>query len=350
MRNPRDTAPYNDPDTPTVPLADAAALDLATPTSLASSTTTITAILNTNPTPTGPSNVSLKQATTSNTTPAPTPTPPTAQSQRPPIPETLTQALVDATPALKRLQQDLLILTSFPDNSSLFWRPPWFPPGPHAGNLWTLHNPPNVVTERIRNPPNPLWVVYTRRMRREGDPEPVYIKSWTQWRRVCDLYGVPRDFLDEGMVRLVGLGLGVDGEGSGIQAPRNWPLYPEPQIPGLGAYTLDPARCATHLPRKFHNLTTGDHDAGFVEQVEVDADGVLHVVQREEYVRGVADRRWNWVPWTREQEKSCAELKVRVRGWNSRMKMGRSAVESKQVEENEEDKERSTVKRARSLA
>ncbi|KAH7078313.1 hypothetical protein FB567DRAFT_132270 [Paraphoma chrysanthemicola] len=341
MQDRRHTPPYSDPDTPIIPPADP-----ATPTSLASSTVTAATILNTNPTPTIPSKLSLKQATTSTTAPTP---PLTTPTQRPPIPETLTQALVESNSALKRLQQDLLILTSFPDNSSLLWRPPWFPPGPHTGTFWTLHNPPNVVTERITNPSNPLWVVYTRRMRRESDPEPAYIKSWTQWARVCEIYGIPGDFLGEGMVALVRLGLRYDAEG-GVLAPRNWPLYPEPQIPGQRAYALDPARCATHLPPRFSNLITEDHGAGFVEQVEVGADGTLSVLQREEYVRSVADRRWSWVPWTREQETSCAGLKVRVRGWNGGIKRGGSGVESKRVEGNEEDDEEGRrVKRARSL-
>jgi hypothetical protein len=39
------------------------------------------------------------------------------------IPIDLTQPMVEANPELKRLQQDLLILTSFNDNSSLYWRP-----------------------------------------------------------------------------------------------------------------------------------------------------------------------------------------------------------------------------------
>jgi hypothetical protein len=44
-------------------------------------------------------------------------------------------------------------------------------------------------------------------MREPGDPEPVYVKSWEEWERVCDLRGVPRDYLCEGQVRLIRVGL-----------------------------------------------------------------------------------------------------------------------------------------------
>jgi hypothetical protein len=37
-----------------------------------------------------------------------------------------TQTDVNAKPKVKRLQQDLLVLTSFKDNSTLHWRPIWF--------------------------------------------------------------------------------------------------------------------------------------------------------------------------------------------------------------------------------
>jgi hypothetical protein len=66
-------------------------------------------------------------------TPLPKPAPNTIPTNSPP----------------KRLQLDLLLLTSFPDNSTLYWRPPWFAQLPPPLSHWTLHNPPNVVTERL---------------------------------------------------------------------------------------------------------------------------------------------------------------------------------------------------------
>lgn len=131
---------------------------------------------------------------------------------RPHIPPNLTQAMITASPALKRLQRDLLILTSFHDTDTLHWRPSWFQQAPYSANFWTLYNPPNVVTELL--PQQRLGrLVYTRRMRREGDPEPVGIKSWEQWNRVCDMRGVPRDWLSEEMVGFMRLGLRRDGRG-----------------------------------------------------------------------------------------------------------------------------------------
>lgn len=131
----------------------------------------------------------------------------------PDIPDILTQDLVDADPALKRLQQDLLILTSFRDNETLHWRPSWFPQGGFATKWWTLHNPPDVVTE-ILPAPEFGHKVYTRRMRRAEDPMPLYIKTWEQWRMYCAFYGVPEDFLDRKMVELLRLGLPRDKEGN----------------------------------------------------------------------------------------------------------------------------------------
>lgn len=132
--------------------------------------------------------MSLNSSPTSKTTPSyETPIP---------IPPDLTQSLVLSSPRLHRLQQDLLVLTSFNENSTLHWRPSWFAQDPHAASFWTLYNPPNVVTELL--PHKKLGrLVYTRRMRREGDEEPMYVKSWEQWERMCDLRGVPRGWLGE---------------------------------------------------------------------------------------------------------------------------------------------------------
>jgi hypothetical protein len=130
----------------------------------------------------------------------------------PPIPLNLTQALVNANPTLKRFQQDLLILTSFHDTSTLHWRPSWFPQHPHNTTFWTLYNPPNVITELL--PHARLGrLVYTRRMRKPDDPEPMYVKSWEDWERVCGLRGVPRDYLCREQVGLMRMGLGRDGKG-----------------------------------------------------------------------------------------------------------------------------------------
>jgi hypothetical protein len=101
------------------------------------------------------------------------------------------------------------------------------------------------------------------------------------------------------------------------KAPPTWPLYPEPQRPGQELYALNPRRYKSHLPSKFHALITEEAGSGFVEQVEVAEDGRLRVRERGEYVTRGADRRWSWVPWTREQEESCRGLKVGVRGWNA---------------------------------
>ncbi|KAF2440453.1 hypothetical protein P171DRAFT_100979 [Karstenula rhodostoma CBS 690.94] len=85
------------------------------------------------------------------------------------IPADLTQAAVEASPQLKRLQQDLLILTSFADNSSLSWRPSWFSAPVFSSVYWTLHNPPDVVTEELPRAGISGRQVMTRRMREEGD-------------------------------------------------------------------------------------------------------------------------------------------------------------------------------------
>jgi hypothetical protein len=128
------------------------------------------------------------------------------------IPTNVTQAMVHANPQFKRFQQDLLVLTSFCDNETLHWRPSWFQQDPHSATFWTLYNPPNVVTERL--PYRRLGrLVYTRRMRRPEDPAPNHIKTWDHWYRVCDLRGIPHDFLCEEQITLLRLGLPRDAKG-----------------------------------------------------------------------------------------------------------------------------------------
>lgn len=122
------------------------------------------------------------------------------------IPRNLTQATVDRDPQLKRLQQDLLILTSFNENDALHWRPSWFHQTPFNQRFWTLHNPPNVVTERLPSLPYARQV-FTRRMRCATDPPSFYVRDWEHWSRICDMYGVPHDFLCKEQIELMRLGL-----------------------------------------------------------------------------------------------------------------------------------------------
>jgi hypothetical protein len=128
------------------------------------------------------------------------------------IPMNFTQDIVNASPDLKRFQQDLLILTSFNDNSSLHWRPSWFPQDVYAKTFWTLHNPPDVVTELLPHAPRGR-LVYSRRMRIPSDPLPIHIKTTEHWNHVCDLQGVPRDYLCERHIELMRLGLPRDAQG-----------------------------------------------------------------------------------------------------------------------------------------
>jgi len=131
------------------------------------------------------------------------------------IPEHLTKAMVDDSPQLKRLQNDLLVLTSFPENSTLHWRPTWFSQGEFAARKWTLHNPRNVIT--ILLPSDHRAPTFTRRMRYPLDQQPVFIKTDRSWRLYCLHFGVPLDFLNENQIRLMRLGLrrNQDGELSG---------------------------------------------------------------------------------------------------------------------------------------
>ncbi|CAE7206375.1 hypothetical protein P3342_011407 [Pyrenophora teres f. teres] len=260
------------------------------------------------------------------------------------IPENLTQAVVERTPQLKRLQRDLLILTSFNDNSTLHWRPFWFKQDPFNKKSWTLHNPPAVVTEKVPNTNYAAKEYYTRRMRRAGDRNPLYIKDWGQWRRYCDMYGVPYDFLCKEQIGLMRLGLSRNVEGE-ITSPPSYPLYPEPQPLGCGRYILDPETYSTHLPRKFHSVNHDAEELANVEAVIVHSDGALKVERRENmfmhdsqwtHYDGYGEyrddehyvmddrapkqqgrsRRWSYLPWTNEQDESCrllVKLKVNLK-------------------------------------
>ncbi|KAF1834149.1 hypothetical protein BDW02DRAFT_569291 [Decorospora gaudefroyi] len=136
-----------------------------------------------------------------------------APSSTVPIPKNPTQTLVEADPQLKRLQQDLLVLSSLNENSTLHWRPSWFAQEPFSKQFWTLQNPPNVVTEKLPSTVPQGREYYTRRMRREDDAPPYYIKSWEHWERYCEMYGIPQDFLCKEQVELIRVGLPRDKKG-----------------------------------------------------------------------------------------------------------------------------------------
>jgi hypothetical protein len=124
------------------------------------------------------------------------------------VPKHLTQGFVEIDPQLKRFQQDLLVLTGLNDNSTLHWRPTWFTQESLSKNFWTIHNSPNVVTEKLLSTVPQGREYYTRRMRRDDDaPPPPYIKDWDHWRHYCDMYGIPHDFLCEEQVSFMRMGL-----------------------------------------------------------------------------------------------------------------------------------------------
>lgn len=129
------------------------------------------------------------------------------------IPKDLTQQMVEQNPFLLRVQQDLLVLTSFSENSSIHWRPPWFQKTPISTTLWTVQNPMGAVTERMPCRPRRRQVM-TRRMRLPDDPPAPHIKTSRDWERYCDMYGIPHDFLCEDQVRLLRLGLPRAGNGA----------------------------------------------------------------------------------------------------------------------------------------
>lgn len=215
------TPPYSGPDTPESikPGMDATDLNIATPNSMSST--------------------SSKSATH-------------AQTFR--IPKDLTQAAVDADPQLQRFQRDLLILTSMNENETLHWRPSWFNQEPFSKNFWTLHNPPNIVTERISHTYRGRQC-FTRRMRKTDDAPPLYIKTWDHWGRYCDKYGVPHDFLSEEQIELMRLGLPRDAEGyiCGKHSPNIHCTHIIVVI-NISSSTNTPAlpRTPTNRPRPLH--------------------------------------------------------------------------------------------------
>ncbi|KAF2856930.1 hypothetical protein T440DRAFT_524813 [Plenodomus tracheiphilus IPT5] len=254
----------------------------------------------------------------------------------------LTPTLINANPALKRLQQDLIILTSLNENETLHWRPSWFEHGPFSETFWTLFNPPNVVTERLPQVHRGR-TYYTRRMRRDDDPPPFFIKSWDAWTRYRYMYGIPYTFLCTEHIELLRMGLPRDKMGK-LCPPPTHPLYPEPQPQSRGRYILDPATYRTHLPSKFHfinhNPVDNTQDA---EIVVVPSNGALSIEPRGPFFMHAsqwthfngnggyrldrqqnfderalkqqgAGRKWSFLPWTGEQEESCrAQLVVRLK-------------------------------------
>ncbi|KAF2643028.1 hypothetical protein P280DRAFT_394422 [Massarina eburnea CBS 473.64] len=237
------------------------------------------------------------------------------------IPHDLTQANVLADAQLTRLQKDLLILTSLPENSTLNWRPKWFaqPTVTFKTGLWTLYNPPDVVTETLPvRAPLAGRQEMTRRMRRVGDAAPTWIKTGEAWERYCEMYGVPWDFLCEEQVKLMRLGLCRDEHGN-ICPPPTWPSYPEPLPAAQGHYILGPAT-HTGLPRKFHSVVPSD-EFGAGECIVVRSNGALEV-KGEDYATYAPFRfgkRWSYLPWTEEQESSCQPRIVGLRFWNTAM-------------------------------
>ena len=175
-----DTPPCSNPDTPdaTTSNVDATEVSLATPTSISATSLELT-----------------------------------SEAHKFHIPATLTQAAVDADPQLKRFQQDLLMLTSINENEIIHWRPSWFNQEPFSKKFWTLQNPPSVVTERIPHKYKGRQY-YTRRTRQAEDPPPLFIKTWDHWRTYCDMYGLPYEFLSEGQIELMRLGLPRDEQGN----------------------------------------------------------------------------------------------------------------------------------------
>ncbi|KAF1940495.1 hypothetical protein EJ02DRAFT_229007 [Clathrospora elynae] len=256
-------------------------------------------------------------------------------------PESLTQALVEPDLRLRRFQKDLLVLTGFNENETLHWRPSWFIQDPFATRFWTLQNPPDVVTEKlpIAGPRGKQY--YTRRMRKPADPEPYYIKSWGHWRRYCDMYGIPYDFLCEKQIEIMRLGLPRTEERV-LCPPPSYPLYPEPQPLGHGRYILDPFTYFSHLLPKFHLVKHTADVQSELEAVVVHSTGALKVEPRENmfshhsqwthfdgtggYIQDTVHsfdelapkeqglgRRWSYAPWTSEQEESCKRATLMVK-------------------------------------
>lgn len=123
-------------------------------------------------------------------------------------------------------------------------------------------------------------------------------------------------------------------------------MYPEPQPLDHGRYILAPATYAS-LPRKFQLPDYTGEPIEDVQVVVVHSSGRLAIEPREEFFMHSSQwthfdgyggyalngeylpdleapkeqgsgRRWCWVPWTGEMERSC-RLMVKLRGFNSAM-------------------------------
>ncbi|ORY11555.1 hypothetical protein BCR34DRAFT_624800 [Clohesyomyces aquaticus] len=249
------------------------------------------------------------------------------------IPPDLTQGLVSSSPQLSRFQKDLLILTSFPENSSLHRRPSWLQQAPRAKKYWTLQTPPNVVSEYL--PHDHLRdAIMTRRMRQVGDPPPRFIKSWEHWKTYCGIYGIPEDFLCEEQVALMRLGLPRDREGTLKSNTAKIPPVPEPQPRNCGLYLLDPS-LHINLTRKYERLDDGQvifiHSSGTLEVKDGDVmrlhpsswshfsgtggytDGLWLHPSGELKLEGKW-RKWSYLPWTEETQETCKPSTIKLRG------------------------------------
>lgn len=256
------------------------------------------------------------------------------------IPQSITQNEIEAIPSLRRFQLDLLILTSMNENETLHWRPTWFHQEQFATRTWVIHNPPNVVTGRLPHQDRGCtW--YIRRARDARDREPYFIKTWEHWNRYCDLYGTPHDFLCADHLTLLYLGHRKDQHGN-LCVPPHFPLYPEPQPLGQGSYCLSLNTYETHLPKTFHGVNHAAMIPADAEVVVVQSNGAL-TVKKLEHVSmdpkfqmrfdgygnhrpGERDhgthskrpsmqgkgRKWSYLPWTEEQEKSCRPIRLKL--------------------------------------
>ncbi|KAF2654586.1 hypothetical protein K491DRAFT_559200, partial [Lophiostoma macrostomum CBS 122681] len=186
----------------------------------------------------------------------------------------LTQDLIEkGNPQLRRFQMDLLVLTSLPE-TSINWRPSWFPQGP--SKMWHCYNPPDVVTVSLpyasNGSPN-NFAYFTRRMRQKDDPPSLYIKTWDAWNQYCAVTGVPKDFLNKDMIKLMRLGLLRAFDGS-LVAPPSLPRYPEPWNTDLDHWVLDPSLYHT-FPPPFRNVHTD-------KVVVMRSNGALEIQPRQE--------------------------------------------------------------------
>lgn len=274
---------------------------------------------------------------------------------------------------MQRFQQDLLILSSLNENQTLLWRPPWFNQEPFSGRFWTLHNPPNVVTERI-NSVEQGREYFTRRGRQDGDAPPAFIKTWAEWKYYCGLYGVPEDLFCKDHIFLLRLGLQKGPRADFCcrrcaaihiltailmnTAPPSYPLYPEPPSVQQGSYVLNPSTYTTHLPKKFRCVDHTASSTDTAEVVVVHADGTLSVMLEDQFLEqkiqqlrldypghatGIVStatrykmlkpqgpgKRWSYIPWTKKQEESCQPLKLKLRSMKQTAEQENDGQETK---------------------